>query len=1114
MLIPHPCSEFLNQYLSARKLNHPTGKPLYTYKTSRAEYEALKELLATAPPANSTSACFVLYAAEWWRQNYAGGHWEWEPIFNEINRPNWNAHTRRDPMMTTGCQFWKRQLFQHDNGSNSLLGTLFFESGIPRRLLTNEGYIKNLIIKSFSFLETYRTRREDTFACIRELAQTHQLPGSLNVDSFFDLIFNVVSKFLIFKTNFYLGSQEQPLAFLNGQMPAWREELPLRIDDDPMASTFLDSLLVDVARMAKQEVSIIGLAYSLVPEQGEWTIKTQLSIPNGFHTAENLLIDPELFSAFTGKVALKIVSGTTERVVGYGFKNGNNQLSISGLSAYPLPTKLYASPWQLVFADSQTDQQASVDLPYSDGLDTRLPWVFTQPDEGHGVLKGLGSVRLSAGRALVVCPADFVLDGPEGTFTNRGAFSEGQTVYEISSTCLLRDEADDQVFKIKLSEPNEDNFYVALHPQRNANCINFYQKLNGGIFLGFPRIRKLHKSGGWKLSSTNTLQYKTGHHKTWQTVTDTSSLLGRFRIRSVGAEGEVLYSREIAVLPPNFGVRFDAANQQIMLDQTAAFALSVYTDGAAVDPDIARDGSGHRITVQSGSHGDRLTIRLSASTANYITLHVPFPAASGTFLDGVGQVIPNNRAIDLQMLHGTCLVVNNVSATTQTHHITLTLNDIHNREAGVHTISKAIRIPPFSNVEVSLMKYRADLERLLSFSRGIDAVVRIQHNGGTSVCVSQYTHQARYDHQTGLITLKGTIPVDAGIRIQAFPLAERFCPEVLINLECGDEGWSFPDMSLAEGKWLFFSDTNSAVSLRPSVATRGDAIAIDTRETVDEIHEASHHSFDNRQTVLTDLFERMGDDFDNLNWITLDHLYAHTKHLPLNALDVWKALVCSNKGLVAFFSRSGSVQISKLSQEFSVSWRGIPVAVWLNGFEVYRTFLKNKASDKVADMVLMAKVQELESSFSFSSLGQIIRTKLLDETAIQEFSASKNRMFVQFGLNGSILGGGGMSGLIHQTKGKFPVHLSPDIINAFNQLPASVRDLLPIIPANFGYIRPVAYLPIVLAWHSVCPGALSGSAWDRQKVMQLIDFDTDYFNHILNLIQAYCWQTLVNQPII
>ncbi|WP_375446102.1 STY4851/ECs_5259 family protein [uncultured Fibrella sp.] len=1112
MLVPLPSTDFLKQFLVTRQLTRPTGMPLYTYKISRTEYEQLRTLLVRASAsADTTSACFMLFATEWWRRNYDGGHWEWEPVFNEIQRPDWGSQSKRNQLMNSGCRYWGRQLFQHENGNNSLLGTLFFESGIPVGVLTNESYIKGLITKSFSFLETYSTERADTFDCIRDLARSNQLPNALNVDPFFDLIYKVIKALLHLKTTCQLGSREQPLTYLNENVPNWREALPLRIDDHDGASAFLDSLLVDVAKASRQEVSKIGVSYRLSQVQDVWMIKTALHIPNGLYKPAHIQVDEATLASFSTKLHIKVTADTTETFLGYAFKNGNGDVSVSGLSNVTLPGLIYAKPWRLIIADGQTDNQASIDLPYSDGLDPAMPWVFAAQEEGAATLKGVGSTRLSSSRAIVVCPASFIVDATEGAVKKLGAFSESQTVYELSATCMLRDEQDDQLFRVRLSQPTDDNFYVALHPQTNGHCLPFFQKLNANNFLGFPRIRRVHKSGGFTLASRDTIQYKSYQHKAWQTVADTSSLLGRFKIRSVGPDGDVLFSKEIAVLPADFKVRFDAAKRSILLDSTAAFTLSIRNDEPSLELAMSKSTNQHQVIVSGSNQPAKLTVLLSTATAREITLHVPYPTAAGTFRDRSGMIMANGKAIDLQMLYGASLMLTNVSSTAQVHNITLTLNDIHNRESSAFTIDKQIRMAPFSNQEIPLTKYRSAIERLLSFARAIDAVVRIQHNRGTSIYVSQYTYQARYDYPSTLVTLGGTVPEDADIRIRAFPLSERFTTESLVDLALGDGGWQFPAHCAEGGKWFFFSAADSTASIRPSVAIRTELIEVDTRETVDELHEASNHSFDNRQAVLTNLFDRMGDDFENVNWTTLDLLYKATKHLPMNALDVWKALICSNKGLVAFFLRFDSIPIAALSRAFSVNWHLIPIATWLEGFQAFHTYLTHTTSDAVARIVLVAKVQELESSFSLISVGQIIRTNLLDEAASQEFSSSGNTLFVKYGLSGPILGGGGQSGLLHQTKEKFPVHLSPDLLNAFKLLPNPIQDLLPTIPPNFGYIRPVTYLPIVLAYHSVHPDKLPISNWDRHKVMQLIDFDTDYFNQTLNLIQSYCWLTLANQ---
>jgi len=1106
MSLPYSCADFLIQFLVTRNLNTATGNHLYSYKVSLSEYQVVKTTLSNSRiNEKAVSACFVLFAAEWWRRNYRGGHWEWEPIFEAINQADWNTSGTRNALMLNGTRYWKRQIFQHENGPNSLLGTLFFESGIPLQLLTHEGYIKNLIVKSFSFLQTYHTRPEDTVACIQDLARVSQMPDALNVDSFYKLIYEVITTLLRFKTTYRLGNQEQPLAYLNQHVPAWHEELPLRIDDDQNASSFLDSLLVDVAKMARQEVSKISVQHTLNQRQGGWRINTIVSIPDGFHKPENLQMDAEAYASLSGKVAIKIVFDGHDRLIGYGFKTGNNQLSITGLSTYTLPDNIHTTNWKLVFADCQTDHQLLVNLPYSDGLDSGIPWVFATQNDSPPTLKGVGSVRLSASQALVVCPMAFELDAPDGGATHLGSFSDTQVIYRISSTCLFKDHQDDQVFSVKVAEPNDDPYYVVVYPQSNSHFIPFYQKQNAGIYLGFPRIRKMHKMGGVAFPIRDILQYKTTQNGTWQLIKDTSSLVGRFKIRSVGPENEVLFSKELAVLPANFAVRFDTVNQQLILDHSAAFALSVHSDEVAFDLEIRKEGSGHRIRVKAGSTERGLRLRLLAPSTRDIMLHVPLPAASAHFLDAEGNVLPNNQKIDLQRLHGTQFVLNNVSANQQTSQIVLALQDIHDPDAAQHRISKTVKIAPFSNLEISLIKYRSDIERLLSFSRAIDAVVRIQYNGGMSVCVSQYAYQTQYDNQTDLITLSNTIQIDDAIQLQAFTLNERFSSGRIVNQERHNTGWCFPEDCPRQGKWFYFSAANSAVSIRPSVAIRTDLVDEDTSEMVEEFHEASNHSYKNRQAVLTNLFDRIANDFSHINWKTLQQLNKCTSHLPFTALDVWKALLKSDGGLVTFFLLFDPTTIAKLSHEFSVNWYRIPVSTWLNGFRAFQAYMPAS----IAAMVLNQKIQELEAGCSLRSLAQIIRTMVLNETATPDFQMCLHSVCIQPLVNDEIMGRQGNPGLIQKHRGRqFPIYLSQELIIAFHNLPPNIQNLAPIIPANFGYIRPVAYLPILLAYRSVWPQAgINITAVNQLHLKQLIDFDEDYFNLIYNLIQAHCWLT-------
>ena len=82
--------DWLVEMLSKRGLSAPDGRMLFKYRLSQEEYVSARDVLHVAWLASSNSvqflsarttcALFVLYAAEWWRREYAGGPWRWTPI--------------------------------------------------------------------------------------------------------------------------------------------------------------------------------------------------------------------------------------------------------------------------------------------------------------------------------------------------------------------------------------------------------------------------------------------------------------------------------------------------------------------------------------------------------------------------------------------------------------------------------------------------------------------------------------------------------------------------------------------------------------------------------------------------------------------------------------------------------------------------------------------------------------------------------------------------------------------------------------------------------------------------------------------------------------------------
>ncbi|OZI07001.1 hypothetical protein BWI93_16985 [Siphonobacter sp. BAB-5385] len=276
-------------------------------------------------------------------------------------------------------------------------------------------------------------------------------------------------------------------------------------------------------------------------------------------------------------------------------------------------------------------------------------------------------------------------------------------------------------------------------------------------------------------------------------------------------------------------------------------------------------------------------------------------------------------------------------------------------------------------------------------------------------------------------------------------------------------------------------------------------------ETIAEFHEASSFSFKDRQRLFIDLFDRIAYDFANVNWITLQELYQATKHLAFTALDVWPALVKSEKAIVHFFLCFESATIARLSQQVSVNWHKMPVHVWVEGFRAYHQYLLQTLPEAVVQIILQQKLQELEIGYSLKSLAQIIRYQVLEEAMSPEFTVCQHSLILSSMIQNVIFGSQGIVGLLQKHQNRVPTHLQAELEERFKLLPAPLRALLPPVPQH--YLRPLVYLPVVLAFQSVHPDALSLAELEPYPCSCLIGFDESFFEYLYNLTQAYCWLT-------
>jgi hypothetical protein len=101
------CKEFITHFLHKRNLTDPDGRAIYAYKTSKNDFKVLVELLKRSKRTSSFASCFFLYASEWWKRNYSGASWKWDPIFELIDSSALNTPSSRKALIQEGAKYWK-----------------------------------------------------------------------------------------------------------------------------------------------------------------------------------------------------------------------------------------------------------------------------------------------------------------------------------------------------------------------------------------------------------------------------------------------------------------------------------------------------------------------------------------------------------------------------------------------------------------------------------------------------------------------------------------------------------------------------------------------------------------------------------------------------------------------------------------------------------------------------------------------------------------------------------------------------------------------------------------------------------------------------------------------
>jgi len=236
-------------------------------------------------------------------------------------------------------------------------------------------------------------------------------------------------------------------------------------------------------------------------------------------------------------------------------------------------------------------------------------------------------------------------------------------------------------------------------------------------------------------------------------------------------------------------------------------------------------------------------------------------------------------------------------------------------------------------------------------------------------------------------------------------------------------------------------------------------------------------------------------------------LFQASEHLPISALDVWKGLVKSPKGMLTFFFSDyfNSNLTRKISEELGFIWQLVSVYRWKESFTTYLEYLNSKDLKFDTNRSRAIKLSEIQNILGLESLAV-----LLNENPVPI-----NIQLISILMDGHINGQEGSPGIRtrHLEDKKWPLFVGEFISSKFNQLPNELKNLLPTELKNWQ--MPVVYLPIILAYHSINGRFIRVQELNPEILLGIklnMDFDKTYFDDVYSLIQGFYFVQNFNNP--
>lgn len=918
-------SQWLEDMLKARWLNAPDGRMLYGYNVAAAEFESLESVLVLACLANKFSmlvsrnaafpALFVLFASEWWRREYEGGAWSWDPMVERLAGEDAEVSQQTlSECVTVGLQYWGHRP-QADG--KRFLGAIVAHGGIPMRLLAQgEGKLPVALAQIIRYADRYSW----SFGQIQEAVEERLplLPQSYRRQEIARLLADFASAVVELKQTHQLGNVADPIAHLDQTEPDWKRRFPISLEHDA-AQTLLVGLVREVATQKSANSQTLFRCERRLVEvgEGQFVLESVLSAVSradaesfaglfGLNGSESL---PRYFTVDLGGqnrrefLDARPINGAEPPAV----RLLGSRLTQRGASALAEHALVLRSG-----SDVGVTTTVGGELPLDD------PWIFVERDGEAPRYVGAGSVRLPDSGALVVLPAGWEI-GSESAVSPLGAMVDivpARTIVRIDDSCTLK--SGDLTYQLRLKQTSDQPLLLQWSGNRIAEAAG---KL---VFKANDRLR-LYKSIDERLVSVPAVDQVWRRPGTGETLT-LREARGPVEVRVIEA-GETVSRQRIFVLPPDARIAYQTDPDHLG-SATIRFENWGHAEfGVEPRPDMTsqtlRKAVG--VEIQLEARGDPPgSVRVLAhwpECPTELVMELPYPATGGRFVRGDGEPFSSGQCIGVEDLPGARLRVFDTNP-ARPNSYTLQLGLQGGRTE--HQVKFPIRLDSTGHAEVRLIDYQRNIVSLLGMTDQLDAavVIRLLMAGqpASEIQIARFVASLLRDAECVSLHTSdlSTFPLEKLRTAEVFarPLVIRDAdqrklpPQESEGMPTGN--WLATELDARGNPWMIYPGPDSALQFRPMVWIAEEAEASPNFAAVGKTSEICPLAQamllpepDARWNALHDVVKIMGGDAGHTSWPLALAQWSAFRHLPLPALDLWRMVARQPRAVITLLMNAG-----------------------------------------------------------------------------------------------------------------------------------------------------------------------------------------------------------------